>query len=378
MSHRMSARRRHPFDLVARILAERLEGCAPSDELRAMVGAETVDWERLVRYASAQFVLPALAAALRDLDLIGSLDEGLGGFLETVHGANAERNRELGEQLANAVGVLNRAGIEPLLLKGAIRLVDGLYPDQGWRMLRDLDLLVPEARFADAAGVLRAAGYVLAAEGDQGVAGRRPGGLAEIDLHRELFWRLRKAQLLRADEMLGHSRPATFGGLAVRLPSLEHQIVHLVGHSQIKHHGHALGRIAWRDRLEAAALMQWAPERVDWQAVRARFAAAGSRRRLLAFLLSLDDGSLCAVPALGKVDLLTTLQQRRIALQARSAFLTRVGLWAGWSATKLKSQIVERDEGRPRILATLRRLFFERGTGREMVRAFIGGAPQPW
>jgi hypothetical protein len=315
---------------------------------------------------------------LRDLDLIGSLEEDLGGFLETVHDANSERNRELGEELAAAVSILNQAGITPLLLKGAIRLVDGLYPDQGWRMLRDLDLLVPDARFADAARALRSAGYILAAEGAHNMAGRRPGGLGDIDLHSELFWRWRDAQLLRADEMLDHSRPATFNGLAIRLPSLEHQIVHLIGHSQIKHHDHALGRISWRDRLEAAALIRWAPKGVDWEAVFARFAVTGFRRPLLVFLLSLGDGFLCPVPAPGVIDPLTMLQQRRIASQARSAFLARVGLWAGWSASKLRWQIVDRDEGRPRIITSLRRLFLERGAGRRIARAFIDEVPPRW
>jgi hypothetical protein len=76
------------------------------------------------------------------------LDQELGTFLEAIHTANTERNSELGDELAAAVGILNRAGIEPVLLKGAIRLIDGLHPNHGWRMLRDLDLLVPEAGFA--------------------------------------------------------------------------------------------------------------------------------------------------------------------------------------------------------------------------------------
>jgi hypothetical protein len=76
-------------------------------------------------------VLPALAAALRDLDLIGSLDAELAEFLLAVHAANLERNEELRGELAAAVGALNRTGIEPMLLKGAIRLVDDLYPDHG-------------------------------------------------------------------------------------------------------------------------------------------------------------------------------------------------------------------------------------------------------
>ena len=69
----------------------------------------------------------------------------------------------------------------------------------------------------------------------------------------------------------------------VRVPSIEHQLVHLIGHSQIRHFGHAFGRVSLRHRLEAAALVQWGRERIDWQAVSGRFVAAGYRRPLLVF-----------------------------------------------------------------------------------------------
>jgi hypothetical protein len=374
----MSARRCRPFDLVSRVFAERLEGCKPSDELRFLVRSQSIDWERVVGHVSAQFVLPAFAAALDDLDLIGSLDDELSAFLDAIHAANVERNSELSDELAAAVGILNRAGIEPVLLKGAIRLADALYPDIGWRMLRDLDLLVPEVRFAECTELLQAAGYALAGGIRESAPVRRRGSLVEVELHRELFSSPREVRLLQAREMLDASRPAAFGGVSVRLPSIEHQVMHLIGHSQLRHFGHAFGRVAWRDRLEAAALIRAAPGSIDWQAVLTRFAAAGYRRILLTFLLSLNDGFLCTVPVPGKTDPLTALQHRRIALQARSTIMAHVGLWAAWSATKLKWQITERDAGRLRAIKNVKRLIFEPKAPRRMARAFFDQAPRPW
>ncbi len=264
---------RHPFDVIARVLVERLRGCEPSDELRTLVRSPAIDWERVVGHASSQYVLPALAAALRDLGLKEALDEELAGFLDAVHAANLERNRELRDELAAAVGILNRAGIEPVLLKGAIRLADGLYPDAGWRMLRDLDLLLPEASLADAVRAFEAAGYTACGSGGEI---RRGGGACQIDLHTELFSTPRQVRLLPAAEILAGGRPVAFGDGRVRLPSAGHQLTHLIGHGQIRHLGHAFGRIALRDRLEAAALVHWGREAIDWQAVLARFV----RRRL--------------------------------------------------------------------------------------------------
>jgi hypothetical protein len=113
----MISRRVFPFDLIARVLAERLRGSTASDELLAMVHSRGVDWERIIGHASAQFVLPALAAAMRDLDLIGPGTE-LGAYLGAVHAANLERNSAFRAELATAVSILNEAGIEPVLLKG--------------------------------------------------------------------------------------------------------------------------------------------------------------------------------------------------------------------------------------------------------------------
>ncbi len=364
----MTARRVHPFDLIGRVLAERLGGCQASDELRGMVRSRAIDWEQVVGHASAQFVLPALAAALNDLALAEALDEELRAFLDAVHAANRERNSELRDELAAAVAVLKRADIEPVLLKGAIRLADGLYPDDGWRMLQDLDLLVPEASLTKAIRAFEAAGYTAC-----GSAGeiRRRGGVCQIDLHTELFSTPRQARLLPAGDILERERAVAFGGGKVRIPSIEHQLTHLIGHGQIRHLGHAFGRIALRDRLEAAALVHWGRESVDWQAVLARFDAAGYRRPALSFLLALNDGAWCAAAATDRIDLLTALQRRRIALQARSATSAYIGSRAGWWISAFRSQIEERDGGQPGAIENLRSLIFERGAVRRLARAVL-------
>jgi Uncharacterised nucleotidyltransferase len=362
----MIMQRLHAFDVVARILAEGVHRGEASDELRAAMRSTKVAWERVVGIASGHFVLPAMAAALKDLSLLKDLEDELAAFLEAVHAANLERNVELRAELAAAVKVLHRAGIEPVLLKGAIRLLDELYPDDGWRMLRDLDLLVPKAALADAVRAFEAAGY---APGEHG-AFRRETGLCKIELHDELFAGSRQERLLRAANLRNGSRPWAFAGATVRIPSLEHQLVHLIGHGQLRHCGHAIGRVCLRDRLEAAALSHWGQEAVDWQVVARRFEAAGYRRPLLSFLLALRDGAWAAVPLAGRVDPLTALQRRRIALQTRSTAFDYVGSRAGWWVSEVKSQIQERDAGQPRGVRNLKRVVSERGAVRRMARAF--------
>ena len=245
-------------------------------------------------------------------------------------------------------------------------------------MLRDLDLLIPEPRWADAIAALARVGYTLTRQSYQEAVLERDGGLVIIEVHKELFPSPRQARLLRGFEVLNDSRQVAFGEVSLRLPSIDHQVTHLIGHSQIGHSNYAYGRIALCDRLEAAALVHWGGDSVDWRAVYGRFAAAGYRRPLLAFLLSLRDGGLCTVPLPSGTDALTALQQRRIALQARSKTMGAIGLWAGRSVAKLKSQFTERDAGRPRAIKNINRLIFEPGAARQMVRTFVDQAPRRW
>ena len=356
-----------PFDVIARVLAERLRGCLPSEELRAIMGSREIDWARVVGHASADLVLPAFAAALSDLGLRGSLDPELAAFLDAVHAANAERNAELRAELKAALCVLNGAGIEPVLLKGAIRLLDGLYPDDGWRMLRDLDLLVPQDSLAAATQALTSAGYASCGSCREV---RRRGGACQIDIHTELFFTQRHVRLLQAAELLEEARRVAFGDGQVWVPTIEHQLVHLIAHSQIQHLGHAFGRVSLGDRLEAAALTCWGHETLDWSVVSARFAAAGYQRPFLSFLLALNDGAWCAVQVPDKIGPLAALKQRRIALQARSKTFAYIGSRLGWWLSAFGSQLEKSDGGERIGIQNLKRLLSQRGAMGQIIRAF--------
>ena len=266
------------------------------------------------------------------------------------------------------IEILNRIDIEPVLLKGAIRLFEGLYPDEGWRMLRDLDLLVPEAMLAEAMRAFGDADYEPCALHDEV---RRKEGVCQIDLHRELFSGSTQLRLLNSGNILNQSSSLVLEHGRVRIPSIEDQLVHLIGHSQIRHRGHAMGKIGLRDLLEAAALVHWGRQSIDWSAVSEQFAAAGYHRPLVLFLLALNEGAWCPVPMTGRTDTLTALQQYRIRVQTRSATLGYVGSRAGWWASECRSQVRERDAGQLRAVKNLKKLVAEPGAITRMVRSFF-------
>lgn len=342
----------HPFDVVARVLAERLHRRGPSAELRAAFDSEAVDWKGVIEHASSQYALAAFAAAVRDLGLAAPLEPELREFLEAIHETNTERNVELLDQLLEVVLALKQVGLEPVLLKGAIRLVDGLYPDLGWRMMQDLDILVPADGFWDAIEALGAAGYApdqhwiktsAQAPKHHYPGLQHPTRRATVEIHAELFSSA-KQRLLRAADVIDRSRSLHAQGVAIRVPLLEHQLVHLIGHCQLSNHGYMYGRIELRDRLEAAALARWSPMNADWNAVVASFAATGCRRPLVTFLMALADGGLCAAPTQVRADGFAALQGRRIALQARSPAAMQTGVHIGKWMLLLKGLVAGRDE----------------------------------
>ena len=86
------------------------------------------------------------------------LDDPLLGRLREFYLATWKRAQDLLRGLERALRVLNAAGIETLLLKGAA-LAPFYYDDEGVRWLGDLDVLVPERVFVRATGVLERAGW---------------------------------------------------------------------------------------------------------------------------------------------------------------------------------------------------------------------------
>ena len=318
----------HPFDLILAVLRARLGSQPPADGLREALARPATEWEQVVAGASAHHVLAAFAAAIDDLGLAHRLEPDLRDFLAAVHRWNGTRNRALRRQLGEVVTLLNGIGVEPVLLKGAIRLVDGLYPDPGWRMMHDLDLLVPPDRRVDAMAALHRGSYATAAAYRHMEPSYdrhhhcpplvRPDRPAPVEIHSELFVTRRQQLLLPAGAMLAAAAPIEVGDGRARLPDPGHQLIHLIGHCQIADRGYLCGSVPLRDRLEAAALARRAGPALDAAALYRRFATAGYGRHLTGFLLALADGGLHQASPSTAVDLVARLQARRVAWQARS------------------------------------------------------------
>ena len=248
-----------PLHLLCRWVAAAQQGRKLDAASAAALLDPATDLVRLARLAGRHCVTPMLAACIGDPELRQRLPEDFALYLEFVQTENGRRNQALRLQLREVAGCLNEIGIEPVLLKGAIRLVDGLYPNPGWRFMRDLDLLVPRDRLSDAAAHLASLGYSFTLDAAQLPPQHRhlpPLGrdddAAVVEIHSDLL--PQRPVFCGAEDVLARSRPVDLEGARVRVPEVIHQLAHLIGHDRFDRLLHLSGMFLLRSVFEAALL----------------------------------------------------------------------------------------------------------------------------
>ena len=262
----------------------RTEDLAP---LRSRLCGPNVLFE-LTEIAGQQRLLAALAERLLANMLVPPdtpVRPGPATMLRKYLAEHHDRRAQMTLLLRDSVAALNRIGIQPILLKGANSLWDQK-PD--WRFLRDIDLLVPADRAADAAQALRNAGYY-----PDNARPVRPHHhhLAPlyneehngwVELHRRGGNRYAE-RLLPTDELMASSIAATANGVSVRLPDPVTQVLHAVVHHHVGHGGDARGTMSVKGLYEFA----WAANELTARAKGTVWCATQLRHPRLAAMLDL-------------------------------------------------------------------------------------------
>lgn len=227
-----------------------------------MAGAppEGVDWVAVIKLANTGLVTPQLACALHEAP---DLPDDVRIFLADIRGRNRERNQRLLAQLTEAVGALNRAGIEPTLLKGAALWADGAELKPHDRLLTDLDLLVrpEEVERAVAALALQGFGVLARHEGDavHAVAELgRPQDVGTIDLHQRAPGPPGMAQI---EDLAGRCRTVAWNGVHARAPAAEVTVFLTILHDQFHDGDYWRGGFDLRHLHDIARLSR---RGVDW------------------------------------------------------------------------------------------------------------------
>ena len=239
------------------------------------------DWHAVVEVANRGWLGPALFVALRRADRLDAIPPPVREYLAFLHERNGERNRRLRGQLIEAIGALNSAAIEPILLKGAINLFTGADEDLGTRMISDLDLSINPHEMAPAKAVLGALGY--GSRNARELVRMRDVGV--IELHDRPS--ARSGQYLSGD-LRDSSRKAARDGAVARIPSATARALHLIVHDMIKERDYWSLRIDLRHLHDLAGLAR-SDDGIDWPQLAALLSNRTARGALVLQARAIED-----------------------------------------------------------------------------------------
>lgn len=299
--------------------------------LRKKMDSDSVDWDDVVRIADREWLGPVLYRSLVTKDLLDGVPKDISRSLKRRFVLNTVLNERTKTDIAEAVAVLNRAGIEPLLLKGGLHLFEAATVDLGTRMMADIDVLVPEDRLMDAVEALRAVGY---REDEEDEAWTyhyrpmsRPGSTRPIELHRYVG---EQTELLPVEEVWNEAVPVPAEGLQMRALCPSHRVFHNIFHSQIQDRGHELGMIYLRQLRDLADVCARHATAIDWAAVRARADKYDLVPQLRARLYQAAQLFGLSIPGELSPTLGARFHHRRCLVQLRSdRLMAAVLTWAG-------------------------------------------------
>jgi Uncharacterised nucleotidyltransferase len=244
------------------------------------------NWELLIEISSFHLVTPSLAVCLQDEPIPREVRD----YMDALLVCNGQRNALQLAALSRIVAALNAIDIEPVLLKGCARLVQGDYPQPNMRFLGDLDILVPANRTKDAYAALLAKGF-----------SEKPGyGIppdchhlpvlheyqsgAGVDIHDELSMGA-GARVLSAFWFYEGSRPFRLqNDLHVRLPDATRSVCHNVAHNQLHHSGYEKRIVELRQLLDLALIRRRYEGSIDWAELDHLFSQHGFGQVLATYL----------------------------------------------------------------------------------------------
>ena len=120
---------------------------------------KSLDWEQVANVAGSHSITQTLYPALIKKELIDLIPDDFFSYIQHLYEINCERNEMLRKQLINAVLIINKLNVKPLLMKGAAQLFLDTFSNVGDRLLTDLDILVPSNEIKRVSDELIACGY---------------------------------------------------------------------------------------------------------------------------------------------------------------------------------------------------------------------------
>ena len=112
------------------------------DEIHDILKFKDINWDLFVKISSSHLILPALYCIYKRKKLLKFIPNELVTYMKKINTLNGNRNLQIIEQISELNALLKKNGINPIFLKGASNLIQGLYEDFSERMVGDIDFLV--------------------------------------------------------------------------------------------------------------------------------------------------------------------------------------------------------------------------------------------
>jgi hypothetical protein len=313
-----------------------------------------------VRLADELLVAPALYRVLKTQEL------------RVLHRGNAARNLRLRDELTRAVLALNAAGIEPVLLKGGLQLVDGSLDTVGDRWLTDLDLLVEEEAVKTGSATLCGLGYAPVpntAFGDpHAIPFVAAGAAGPIDLHVEVGSGV-LSEVLPVAEVWAQSSELGFSDARARAPAPTHQVLHNILHSAVQDKSHAVGALPLRQLVALAELSRVHGDAVEWQQIAGRMERGGLRAEYRGYVWLAHRYAGMRLPA-GNFGLQPRLHELRVLAAFAARWPVHVEYNLRFAFGRDHLDVLYDHRGRPLRLAWARARHLARTLRQDRRRAF--------
>lgn len=241
-------------------------------------------WVDFTEVAMDQLVMPALAHRLGHDGATDRLPPLVSRYLDAMLRLNRGRNEQIREEALDLADALNEIDIVPVFLKGSAALLTGLYDESGFRVMSDMDVLVPMDRADDCQRHLTGLGY---APRKQYQHPRnksfetfvRRASVAPVDLHHQLL-DFEYRSVLSARDVMADAVTHRWHHVEYMVPSMTHQVMINIGHAQLNDHGYWFGNLPLRLLLDLALFEEKPDEQIDWQRVEKAYTETGNRRAL--------------------------------------------------------------------------------------------------
>jgi hypothetical protein len=216
------------------------------------------DWHSLLSLAAETLTIGSLADAFLATDAHMEVPPAVRDLLEDVRARSRKRNERMTEQFLELLPALNSVGVNPIVMKGLARLLGS--PEEQFRILADIDLLIPPASRHACIQALQRLDYEMIVGGEEGVPPvlARARDVGTVDLHTSLKPFYLK---LNYQSVAPHCRTANFGSGTALFPKPTSQMVLMVLHDQLNDRDYWRGLIDVRHLIDMRSLVR---EGVDW------------------------------------------------------------------------------------------------------------------